>query len=123
MQTNKKNEAKENKPERAYVKNMERNGDNTHTMQRLQAYHQSQQLMLLKPLMPCSTQPHETPTNSTSNMTINDMQIPISGQKCSHQRNPKILKNPPKKNPTHLIKNTTQTTLINLEKGDWNVHW
>ena len=49
MQTNKKKmKATENKPERAYVKNMERNGDNTHTVQRLKAYHQSQQLMLLK---------------------------------------------------------------------------
>ena len=99
MQTQKM-KAKENKPERAYMKNSERNGDNTHTVQRLLAYHQSQQPMLPKPPMPCSTQPHETPTNSTSNMTINDMQIPISGQKCSHQRNPKNLKNPPKNIPT-----------------------
>ena len=37
-------------------------------------------------------------------------------------KKPKDFKEPTKK-PTHLTKNTTQTTLINLEKGDWNVHW
>ena len=55
-------------------------------------------------------------------MTINDMQIPISGQKNVATKDTQRFEVPTKKNLTHLTKNTTQTTLINLEKGDWNVH-
>ena len=75
----------------------EHNGDNTHTVQRLQAHHQSQQPMLLKPLMSCSIQLYETPSNSTNYMTIDDMQIPISGyQNVATKTKPKI-ENPTKR--------------------------
>ena len=72
--------------------------------------------MLLKPLMPCSIQLYETPSNSTNYMTIDDMQIPISDyQNVATKTKPKI-ENPTKISNPPNQKNTTQNTLGNLEK-------
>ena len=66
--------------------------------------------------MPCSIQLYETPSNSTNYMTIDDMQIPISGyQNVATKTKPKF-ENPTKISNPPDQKNTTQNTLGNSEK-------
>ena len=76
-----------------------------------------------KPHMPCSIQHHETPTIAPTtrlSMILADSNLWLT--KCSHQIKTNNFKNPTKISYPLNQKLPPQTTLINCEKGDWNVH-
>ena len=100
------------------------NGDNTYTVQRLQAYHHSTQLILIYTHMPCSIHLHETPAiASTYWLLIMICRFQSLAYKMKPPQHTHTFWNPIKIT-THLTKrHQTHLPTVKIWKKDWNLYW